>query len=250
MKLDIRSLSHHYRGGRSAAIAALEQINLEINPGEFAVLIGPSGCGKSTLLRILAGLIVPTKGLVRLDGASPAQAAAGKRIAWMAQKPALLPWRNVQDNIALAQQINPQNGRTTLPPRQLLKLVGLEEFGKAYPFTLSGGMQQRAALARTLATSAGLWLMDEPFSALDDLTRERLTGQLLELWREFRPTVLWVTHSIHEAVRLADRVFVMSPRPGRIKLAHPIDIPRPRDDTRQEFQLHVRQLRQTLEFNE
>ncbi len=249
MKLKICDLSHRYSGRRSASITALERIHLEIHPGELAVLIGPSGCGKSTLLRILAGLIKPTEGRVQLGELSPTQATAGKHIAWMAQKPALLPWRNAHDNIALAQQINRQNGRSSLLPRQLLDLVGLGEFEKAYPFTLSGGMQQRVALARTLATGAGLWLMDEPFSALDDLTRERLTSQLLDLWREFHPTVLWVTHSIHEAVRLADRVFVMSPRPGRIKLAHPIDIPRPRDDTRQNFQAHVRLLRQILEFS-
>jgi len=249
MKLEICDLSHHYSGRRSTSITALEHIHLEINPGEFAVLIGPSGCGKSTLLRILAGLIKPTEGQVRLGELSPTEAAAGKHIAWMAQKPALLPWRNAHDNIALAQQINRQNGRSSLPAGQWLDLVGLGEFKEAYPFTLSGGMQQRVALARTLATGAGLWLMDEPFSALDDLTRERLTRQLLDLWREFRPTVLWVTHSIHEAVRLADRVFVLSPRPGSIQLTHAIELHRPRDDTQQEFQSHVRVLRKTLELS-
>jgi NitT/TauT family transport system ATP-binding protein len=183
---------------------------------------------------------------VFLDGFSPSQAAARKQIAWMAQKPALLPWRSVYSNVALAQEINPQNDRKTLSARDLLRLVNLTDFASAYPFSLSGGMQQRVALARTLALGAPIWLMDEPFASLDELTRERLTQEVLGLWRRFQPTILWVTHSIHEAILLADRVLVMSPRPGRIHADLPLLLSRPRDDTHSKFQDPLRTLRKAL----
>jgi NitT/TauT family transport system ATP-binding protein len=246
MELRATGLSHRYATGVDGGLRALRSIDLQVEEGRFAALIGPSGCGKSTLLRILAGLLSPTEGSAALDGMSPSEAIQKKLVAWMAQKPALLPWRTVEANIALPQRINPQDGRENLAPRDLLGLVGLQDFGGAYPFTLSGGMQQRVALARTLATGAAVWLMDEPFSALDDLTRERLTVEVMRLWSRFHTTVLWVTHSIHEAVRLADRVFVMSDRPGRIVLDLPVQLSRPRDDTAMSFHRHVRALRRAL----
>lgn len=246
MKIQTRDLSHTYPQHKAEDLHALDEISLEVPSGQLVVLIGPSGCGKSTLLRILAGLLKPTRGAVFLDGFSPSQAAARKQIAWMAQKPALLPWRSVYSNVALAQEINPQNDRKTLSARDLLRLVNLTDFASAYPFSLSGGMQQRVALARTLALGAPIWLMDEPFASLDELTRERLTQEVLGLWRRFQPTILWVTHSIHEAILLADRVLVMSPRPGRIHADLPLLLSRPRDDTHSKFQDPLRTLRKAL----
>jgi NitT/TauT family transport system ATP-binding protein len=246
MKLHIASLSHTYSSARKDSIHALEDITLDVDSGEFVALIGQSGCGKSSLLRILAGLLKPSAGDVSLGGLSPLAAAAQKQISWMAQKPALLPWRTVTANVDLAQKINPQNSRSLLLPAELLDLVRLSEFAHAYPFMLSGGMQQRVALARTLALGASLWLMDEPFTALDELTREDLSLEVLRLWDRFRPTVVWVTHSILESVRMADRVIVMSHRPGQIFAQHKIQLPRPRDDTAARFQEIVRSIRDDL----
>jgi NitT/TauT family transport system ATP-binding protein len=164
----------------------------------------------------------------------------------MAQNPALLPWHTVRTNVALSQKINSQASRSLLSPEDLLNMVKLGEFSTAYPFTLSGGMQQRVVLARTLASGAAVWLMDEPFTALDELTREALSLELLGLWQRFQTTVLWVTHSIQEAVRLADRVIVMSPRPAEIRSQHLVSLFRPRDDTSDAFQEIVRAVRQDL----
>ncbi|MCB8928104.1 MAG: ABC transporter ATP-binding protein [Ardenticatenaceae bacterium] len=241
--LDIRvsGLSHQY-----AATHALKNIDLHIQSGEFVSLVGVSGCGKSTLMRLIAGLQTATQGGVWLDGQPPAAARAAKQIGWMAQQAALLPWRTVRENVQLAQKINPQTGQDTPNPDSLLNMVGLTEFADAYPLTLSGGMQQRAALARTLATGAAVWLMDEPFAALDELTRELLAGELLQIWRQFRPTVLWITHNLHEAIRLSDRVVVLTPRPGTIAGEIAVPLPRPRDDTSVAFQDLLRQARMLL----
>ena len=242
MNITIRGLSHQFKvNGR--LLPVLRDINLNIAAGEFVALVGPSGCGKSTLLRVLAHLLTPTSGLVDIGGADPATAVAHKRIAWMAQNPALLPWYTTHDNIALVQRINGTNHHT---PADLLALVGLSDFADAHPFTLSGGMQQRLALARILAQQAAVWLMDEPFAALDELTRERLTGELLALWQQQRPTVLWVTHHITEAARLADRVLVLLPRPTAVLADVPVSLPRPRDETTAEFQAVVRAIRAAL----
>ena len=246
MNLSISHLSHTYNPSSSEAHLALKDIQLEVQPSEFVALIGPSGCGKSTLLRIIAGLVEPTKGSARLAHLKPEQASAAKQISWMAQKPALLPWRSVLSNVALAQKINPKNSRTLLSPLELLDLVRLGEVASAHTFTLSGGMQQRVALARTLALGADYWLMDEPFTALDELTRESLTREVLGLWKRFRPTVLWVTHNISEAVRMADRVLVMSRSPGQIHAEHRIHLARPRDETTPAFQDIVRLIRSDL----
>ncbi|MEW6716051.1 MAG: ABC transporter ATP-binding protein [Chloroflexota bacterium] len=250
MNLHVSNLHHTYslRGGNT--LTALQGINLDIQSGEFVALIGPSGCGKSTLLRILAGLLSPTSGEVSLNGISPYQATIHKKISWLAQNPALLPWRTVQTNVSLAQRINPQNGRKLLNPDELLSKVGLGDFALTYPYTLSGGMQQRVALARTLALGAAVWLMDEPFAALDELTRELLSRELLALWQEVQTTVLWVTHHIYEAVRLADRVLVMSPRPGKISADIPIPLAHPRHDDHPVFQRSLRMLRAELGLRE
>jgi NitT/TauT family transport system ATP-binding protein len=198
-------------------------------------------------MRLIAGLQPPTQGTIWLDEQLPDVARAAKQIGWMAQQAALLPWRTVLENVQLAQKINPQNGKKeTSSPEDLLKMVGLSDFAQAYPLTLSGGMQQRAALARTLATGAAVWLMDEPFAALDELTRELLAGELLNLWQQFRATVLWITHNLHEAIRLSDRVVVLTPRPGTIAGEVAVPLPRPRDDTSPAFQDLLRQTRALL----
>ncbi len=227
-------------------VAALANVTLEIAAGEFVCLIGPSGCGKSTLLRMIADQITPTQGTVRLNDAPPRVLRQIKAIAWLSQNPALLPWRTVLENCRVPLLINRKAQRPAPSPSDLLEMVGLTEFATAYPAHLSGGMQQRAALARALATGASLWLMDEPFAALDELTREQLTVEVLRLWRTFRPTVLWVTHSITESVRLADRIVVLTPRPGTIRAVVPVPWPRPRDDTSPRVVQLVKQVRNLL----
>lgn len=266
MEVILHSLGHTYSQQKGQSLEAIREIELQIRDGEFVALIGPSGCGKSTLLRILSGLLEPTRGSVILGTQPPQKMVAAKRVGWLAQNPALLPWETVQANIALAQQINPQNHRILMSPEDLLTLVGLTDFAAAYPFTLSGGMQQRVALARTLALGADLWLMDEPFAALDELTRENLITELLSLWQgsavltersrgepdvesglKGRPTVVWVTHHIYEAARLADRVLVMTPRPGQIAAEVTLDLPRPRAENQPEFQAIVSTIRSKLQ---
>ncbi len=241
--VQVHDLTYTY-SSRRGPLQALREVTLSVASGEFVALIGPSGCGKSTLLRLLAHLQQPTAGTIRLDGRPPAERVAEKRIAWMAQQPALLPWLTVRDNITLPGRINPRHGTTAI--RQvdaLLRSVGLADFAGAYPFMLSGGMQQRVALARALALNADLWLMDEPLAALDQFTRDQIAREVHSLWLETRPTVIWVTHQIHEAVLLADRVLVMTPRPGTIGADLPVTLAHPRDDTAPEFQALVRQLR-------
>jgi NitT/TauT family transport system ATP-binding protein len=164
----------------------------------------------------------------------------------MGQGAALLPWKRVIDNVSLPQIVNRPHAREAPSPNQLLDMVQLSGFSNAYPGTLSGGMQQRVALARALATGAAVWLMDEPFASLDEITRESLTHEVLRLWMIFRPTVLWVTHNVIEAARMADRVAVMTPRPGRIRGLVEIHLPRPRDETTPAVAGVVRQLREIL----
>ncbi|MCZ7569069.1 MAG: ABC transporter ATP-binding protein [Ardenticatenaceae bacterium] len=185
-----------------------------------------------------------------LGGAPPAAARRRKAIGWMAQNPALLPWRTVLENVQLPLLVNRRSGHAALSPAELLAMVDLGDFAAAYPGILSGGMQQRVALARTLVTGAPLWLMDEPFAALDELTREALADDVLALWHCFRPTVLWVTHNIGEAVRLADRVVVMTARPGRVRAVIDVSLPRPRDETTPEATAIVRHLRSLLKGGE
>jgi NitT/TauT family transport system ATP-binding protein len=245
INIQIQQVDHIFNGG-GPIVAALHQINLTVRAGEFVSLVGPSGCGKSTLLRLAAGLMPPTTGRVLLAGEPPAFWRNRKQIGWMGQQPALLPWRTVLDNVRLPRQVNSQPRQFDASVEALLNMVDLADFADAYPATLSGGMQQRVALARLLATGASLWLMDEPFAALDELTRAALTAELLAIWRKFRPTVLWVTHHLHEAVRLSDRVVILSARPGQVQGEVVIDFPRPRDDTSPQFQAIVRQARQLL----
>jgi NitT/TauT family transport system ATP-binding protein len=241
--------------GRGSSVEALRDIALDLPTGTFTTLFGPSGCGKSTLLRILAGLLEADRGQVRVFGDSPRQAARAKRIGWVPQSPALLPWLTVRGNVGLPRLLNRRAERTPDPTRvpqdvdRMLVEVGLDRFSDAGPRQLSGGMAQRASLARVFAQGAPLLLMDEPFSALDELTREALQHRLLDVWSEHRKTVVFVTHSPTEAVLLSDRILVMSPRPGRIVADIEVDLARPRPrgiETSAEFVRLVTRVRHEL----
>ncbi|MPZ48575.1 MAG: ATP-binding cassette domain-containing protein [Dehalococcoidia bacterium] len=239
-------------------LPALEGIDLTVRRGEFVSVIGPSGCGKSTLLRIIGGLQSPTRGRVLIDGTPPREAQRRKQVGVVFQDPSLLPWRSVIENVRLPLQVNGgQAGKRTDGqrdyPERLIELVGLDAFRGYYPHQLSGGMQQRVALARCLVTSPSLLLMDEPFGSLDEITRSAMRYELLRVWRseaaERDSTVIFVTHSITEAVLLSDRVVVMTPRPGRVAATLEIDLPRPRDEeveVSESFLEYTRRLRALL----
>lgn len=208
-------------------VTALAGVDLVARKGEFVVLIGPSGCGKSTVLNIICGLVQPDSGDVLLDG-EPVQQRTGL-MGYMLQKDLLLPWRKVLDNVILGPEISGADRKSAREEAMsLLPLFGLEGFEDSYPVTLSGGMRQRAALLRTFLCRRNAMLLDEPFGALDALTRRGLQQWLLEVWGRFRQTILFITHDVDEAVYLADRVYVMTPRPGRMKLELDVPLPRPR----------------------
>jgi NitT/TauT family transport system ATP-binding protein len=208
-------------------VTALEDVSLEIGTNEFVTLVGPSGCGKSTMLRIVAGLILPTAGAATIGGQPITEPRSETGIVF--QAPTLLPWASVLDNVLLPlRMMRRMNSGSADKAAALLKLVGLAGFESKSPRELSGGMQQRVAICRALVHEPDILLMDEPFGALDALTREEMTMELLRIWGERPKTVLFVTHSITEAVVLADRVVVMSPRPGRIAEIIDIKSPRPR----------------------
>ena len=214
---------------RFGSLEALRPVDLEIAPGEVVTVLGPSGCGKTTLLRIVAGLERPTDGTITIDGAAPAAARSAKRIGFVPQSPALLPWRTVEANVRLLQDVNRAGNSPDLPDvGALLEDVGLVDFRSAYPHELSGGMQQRVALARAFAIGAPYLLMDEPFAALDEITRADMRHLLAMLCEPLNTAVLFVTHSIAEAVYLSDHVAVLSARPGQVVGVERIDLPRPR----------------------
>ncbi|MGD9890337.1 MAG: ABC transporter ATP-binding protein [Dehalococcoidia bacterium] len=243
--LSLSRVAHDYQvEGR--AIPALLPVDLTIAPGEFVSIIGPSGCGKSTLLRIAGGLLAPSAGTVRAGDRSPHELQRSGQVGFVFQDPSLLPWRTVASNIRLVQEISRAHRRAVDVDR-LLRLVGLAGYRDYYPHQLSGGMKQRVALARSLALQPTLLLMDEPFGALDEITRAQLRDELLALRERFNATVLFVTHSIAEAILLSDRVVVMSGSPGRLALTLPIDLPRIRSADLEE-QPHFQQLARQLRF--
>lgn len=227
---------------------ALRDVSFSVIEREFVTLIGPSGCGKTTILRVIADLVLATDGLVSVLGGSPAEARKARRIGYVFQEPALLVWRTILKNVLLPSEVlGRKDGEQNA--HELLQLVGLEGFESHYPDELSGGMQQRVSIARALSFDPSLLLMDEPFGALDLLTRERMGQELLRIWRKTEKTVLFVTHSIQEAVMLSDRVLVMLPRPGRVLAEVPIKLPRPRGpDVRKsrEFRRLATDLREML----
>ena len=225
--ITIRDVSKTFGSGPSS-VQALQRIDLDVGAGEFVAIVGASGCGKSTMLRLVGGLSAPTSGRIEIGGQCVSEPGPGIGIVF--QTPVLLPWRNVQQNVQLPLVIQ-RSGNDPQRIQALLDLVGLRGFERSRPFELSGGMQQRVALCRALVTDPSLLLMDEPFGALDALTREQMNLELQRIWLETGKTVLLITHSITEAVMLADRVVVMTPRPGRIREIIEVDLPRPRDFT-------------------
>ena len=211
------------------AVAALKGVSLDIQKGEFISLLGPSGCGKTTLLRIVADLLQPTEGSVLVDGGTPRKARLQKKYGIVFQSPVLYEWRTVQKNVELPLELMKlSKGERAARAEKMLALVGLTEFAGHYPQQLSGGMQQRVGIARALALRPEFLLMDEPFSALDEFTREKLNEDLLDIWQKTNKTVLFVTHNIAEAVFLSDRICVLSPHPGRLSAVVDVDLPRPR----------------------
>jgi len=225
-----------FEGSGSERVVALQNIDLTVTPGEFVSLIGPSGCGKSTLLRLIGGLLAPTSGSLLVNGKTPHQARLDRDYGMVFQQATLLEWRSVRRNVELPLELidTPRPERVTRAAA-MLDLVELTEFADHQPWQLSGGMQQRVAIARALALDPSLLLMDEPFGALDEMTRERMQQEVLQIWTRTGKTVVFVTHSIPEAVFLSSRVVVMSPRPGRIEQIIEVGLgPQRDDDTRED----------------
>jgi ABC-type nitrate/sulfonate/bicarbonate transport system ATPase subunit len=224
--LEVRHVSKTFHDD-GHTVHALDDISFAALPGEFITVIGPSGSGKSTLFNLITGLAQPDGGEIRFDG-SPVRQRAG-RVGYMPQRDLLLPWRTVLNNVILGPELDGRSKRRARhQAREMMPLFGLAGFEHAYPDTLSGGMRQRAALLRTFLTDRDVLLLDEPFGALDALTRRELQRWLLDIWEHFRKTILFITHDVEEAVFLADRVLVFSARPGRIVKELHVDLPRPR----------------------
>jgi NitT/TauT family transport system ATP-binding protein len=212
-------------------VTALQDVSFDLNPGGFLSLLGPSGCGKSTLLRVVADLVSPSSGHVSVFGMSPEEARQARSFGFVFQDAALLPWRTALENVELPLEVG---GKRSLPahsptPRELLKLVGLEGWEGSFPHELSGGMRQRVSIARALLGGPRLLLMDEPFGALDEITRDRLNEELRRIWQETGTTILFVTHSVYEALYLGEQVLVLAANPGRVATLATVDLPRDRD---------------------
>jgi len=235
VRLAIRDLSKTFVTGKGEEVPALAGINLSVADGEFLCILGPSGCGKTTLLRIIAGLESPTSGSIQIDGQAPE--GPTPRMAMIFQEYSLYPWRTVLQNVAFGLEVQGKDRPDRLATaRKYLDLVGLTPFEKNYPYELSGGMRQRVAVARALAIEPGVLLMDEPFGALDAQTRNLMQMEIQEIWGKTGKTILFVTHSVDEAVFLADRIVVLTERPGRIREIVPVKkCERPRDRTCSDF---------------
>jgi NitT/TauT family transport system ATP-binding protein len=245
--IQIDSVSQVYRAG-VASVHALDRISLEVGDNEFVALLGPSGCGKSTLLKIIAGLVPPTQGRIRIDGTVVDRPR--REVGIVFQAPVLLNWRDVLGNVMYPVEVLRLDRRAYRETaRELIRQVGLDGFEDKHPRQLSGGMQQRVAICRALVHDPSILLMDEPFGALDALTREEMSLELLRIWEHRRKTIVFVTHSISEALLLADRVVVMSPRPGRVARTIDVRLPRPRTmamERLKEFRDHADEIRSVI----
>lgn len=237
IEISLKNIGMEYQNG----VTALTNVSIDIKKGEFVSLLGPSGCGKTTLLRIIADLLKPTSGEVTVGGETPTEARLKRKYGIVFQSPVLYDWRTVKKNVMLPLEILkvPKADREERA-MQMLELVGLTDFADRYPKQLSGGMQQRVGIARALAIQPEILLMDEPFSALDEFTREKLHEDLLRIWRKTDKTIVFVTHNIAESVFLSDRVCVLSPHPGRLSALIDIDLPRPR----------TAEIKNTIEFTD
>lgn len=228
-QIEIKNVSMTYGNDKGEPIKALQDVDFGIYKGEFISLLGPSGCGKSTLLRIIADLLSPTQGEVIIDGYTPKEARLQKKYGMVFQSPVLYDWRTVRKNICLPLELMKKTKKEQKERcNEMLELVGLTDYAEHYPYQLSGGMQQRVGIARALALDPQILLMDEPFSALDEFTREKLNEDLLAIWRKTNKTIIFVTHNIQEAIFLSDRVCVLSPHPGRLSSVVDVTLQRPR----------------------
>jgi NitT/TauT family transport system ATP-binding protein len=245
--ISARSLTKVYEATRGQKVVALEDVSFDVDQGEFVTLVGPSGCGKSTLLRLIAGLQPATAGEIQVDGRT---VEGPIRVGIVFQTPVLMPWMSVVANILLpAEILKLDRDAARVDARELIQFLGLSGFEQAYPFELSGGMQSRVAIGRALIHSPKLLLMDEPFGALDAFTRETMGMELLRLWEKYRKTVIFVTHDITEAVFLADKVVLMTSRPGRVHRVMTIELERPRTAATRStpaFAQYTYELRQAL----
>ena len=241
VQIEIKDLSIIFKDNAGNDVAALSNVNLDIYKGEFISLLGPSGCGKTTLLRTIADLQEPTDGYVRIDGMTPKEIRMQQKFGFVFQQPVLFEWRTVKKNVELPLEIMYQSKEDrSKRADEMLEMVGLTDFANHLPRQLSGGMQQRVNIARAFGLRPELLLMDEPFSALDEFTKEKLQEDLLRIWHKTNKTVVFVTHNIQEAVFLSDRICVLSPHPGRLSAIVNVDLPRPR----------TLSIKETPEFNE
>ena len=230
IQIQIENVSMTFKDNEGKDVHALRNINLNIKKGEFVSLVGPSGCGKTTLLRLIADLLEPSDGIVKVAGMTPREVRLQQKFGIVFQKPVLFDWRTVKKNVEMPLEImkwRPEE--RSARAEKMLGMVGLTEFENHYPQQLSGGMQQRVGIARAFAIRPEILLMDEPFSALDEFTKEKLQQDLLRIWNKDKKTVIFVTHNIAEAVYLSDRICVLSPHPGRLSAVVDVDLPRPRE---------------------
>lgn len=252
IEIKIENLSMVYADKKGGVpLTALSNVSLDIREGEFISLLGPSGCGKTTLLRLIADLLQPSSGKITVRGQTPREIRLQRKYGIVFQNPVLYDWRTVRRNVCMPMELmGMKKAERTAQVTKMLDLVGLTNFGKHYPYELSGGMQQRVGIARALAINPEILLMDEPFSALDEFTREKLHVDLLDIWKKTKKTVVFVTHNISEAVFLSDRVVVLSPHPGRVSAVIDINIPRPRNmesKQTQQFYNYITKIRNSFE---
>jgi NitT/TauT family transport system ATP-binding protein len=248
--IDVKNLCKTYNSA-DGPIQVIQDVSFSISKGEFISIIGPNGCGKSTLIRLVGDLIEPTSGSIIINGTTSRQARLRHTFSYVFQNPVLLPWRRVIDNVYLPLEILDSDAVTakTHEPYELLQMVGLSEFARMYPHELSGGMQHRVALARALTFDPSILLMDEPFAAIDEMTRNSLNMELIRIWQEVGVTILYITHSLTEAIFLSSRVFIFSPRPSHLKRVLEIPFLYPREEGLKEsakFQELVKWLRVEL----